>query len=104
MPTGSCDHCPDPSYVAIDTASATHSLCTAHSASIVSAIDDLIADGMDSFSPQSAERCPNCLIPFSEDQSIIIRIGAWRRHALCRSCADPLLAAKPASILPASSS
>jgi hypothetical protein len=81
-----------------------HALCRSHGASLFGAIDDLIADGMEPFSPDHAERCPNCLIPFSEDNSTIIRIGAWRRHALCSSCADPLLAATVTSPLPASSS
>src|SRR5258706_9126770 len=95
MLTGSCDHCSDPAYVTIATVTALLSLCRSHGEHVITVIDDLIADGMESFSPDQAERCPNCLIPFSEDRSIIIRIGAWRRHALCCTCADPLLAAKP---------
>jgi len=91
MLVGTCDRCPANAIAAITTASEQHLLCRSHATDIADLVDELIADGMEFFSPEHADHCPNCLFPFAEELPIIIRIGPWRRHALCVSCASPIL-------------
>jgi len=75
MLVGTCDRCPTNAIAAITTANEQHLLCRSHAADIADLIDELIADGMESFSPNPADRCPNCHFLFAEEPPIIIRIG-----------------------------
>jgi hypothetical protein len=91
MDVRTCNRCIRSATTSITGWDYSVTLCATHAAEIVSFVDDLIADGMESFSSESADRCPNCLIPFTEERAIRIAIGAWRRHALCLMCAEPIL-------------
>jgi hypothetical protein len=90
MPAGTCDRCSCKPSATVAVGDTQRALCKTHSAVIIRFIDDLLGDGMELFSPQSTNHCANCLAYFNEEQPIIIRIGAWQRHALCSTCSEPI--------------
>jgi hypothetical protein len=71
MDSGACNNCT--TTINTDTRTriehyGTHFvLCLDCARDVVSVVDDLMEDGMESFSPQRHERCSNCLIPFQDE-------------------------------------
>jgi hypothetical protein len=90
MPASTCDRCSSKALATVAVGDTQRALCKTHSANIIRFIDDLLGDGMELFSPQSTNHCANCLALFAEEQSVIIRTGAWQRHALCSTCSEPI--------------
>ena len=95
MTTGACDNCtttlrPDAMTI-VDHAAVRRKLCLSCASPVIQLVDDLISDGMERLSPQDDDRCANCLGDFFDERPIIVRICAWRRHALCDTCAEPIL-------------
>ena len=86
-----CDNCPARAHLTIDTATTRAALCTSCAAGIINIADDYINDGMARFSAEGSTTCARCTRPMHKTSTTIITIGAWRRHTLCATCADPLM-------------
>jgi hypothetical protein len=85
-----CERCSSKAFTIIAIADSHHHLWKTHAANIIRYIDDLLGDGMEHFSPQSTDHCANCLALLTEEQSVIISVGAWQRHAMCSTCSEAI--------------
>src|SRR5438132_874425 len=99
MPSGTCDCCASPSLATFALLKSHYSLCKRCATPAVDFIDGLLADGMELFSAEGSEHCANCLAAFTEEQPVRLAIGPWRRHALCSTCAEPIVGVMPARLM-----